>query len=182
VLPEDVTDLDHRAWFVHGELIRRFAVSGSPRLVLRYDYASGDRRPGDDRMERFDTLYGARRFEYGPTGIYGALARSNISSPGLAFYVDPGPRMDVLVGYRAIWLASRFDRMTTSGVWDSEGQSGSFVGHQVEARLRISLLPGNLDIDVGGAFLDHGEFLREAPNAPRHGDTAYGYVQLGFTF
>jgi hypothetical protein len=182
LLSEDVQDLDHRAWFAHTHVSHRFGGAGSPLLLLRYDYASGDRHPDDGRMERFDTLYGARRFEFGPSGVYGALARSNINSPGLALYLEPRPRTNLLFGYRAAWLASRFDRMTTSGVWDPSGQSGSFIGHQIEARLRMELLPGNLELNVGGAYLDHGEFLEQAPNGPAAGQTAYGYAQLELTF
>jgi len=42
----------------------------------------------------------------------------------------------------------------------------------VEARLRYALLPGNLGLEVGGAYLIDGRFLRETPNASGEGDTA----------
>ena len=34
----------------------------------------------------------------------------------------------------------------------------------------------------GGAYLAHGEFLKDAPNAPNEGDTTYIYAQALATF
>ena len=82
--PVDVTDLDHRAWFVHLDATRKLPGAWQPRVILRFDYASGDEDPDDGEWNRFDTLFGDRRWEFGPTGIYGALTRSNILSPGAA--------------------------------------------------------------------------------------------------
>lgn len=174
------TDLDHNAWFAHAQAAHTFARRGSPRLALEYDHASGDDDPNDDKNGRFDTLYGARRFDFGPTGIFGLLARSNISSPGLRLELSPGSGRSLMVGYRAAWLASRRDALTTNGVQDPEGESGSFIGHLLEASIRRRLLPGNLDLEVGGAHLFAGELLTS--QTPAVDDATYGYVQTTFTF
>jgi hypothetical protein len=176
----DTRDLDHQAWFAHAHAARTFDARGAPRLVLQYDYASGDDDPSDGRNGRFDTLFGARRFEFGPTGIFGLLARSNIASPGVRLELAPKTGRSLVVGYRAAWLASRRDALTTNGVQDPTGASGSFVGHLLEAQVRVSLLPGNLGLELGGARLFAGEFLT-SPRASL-GDATYGYVQTTFTF
>jgi hypothetical protein len=181
-LPTDVTDLDHRAVFVHAHVARTLERGWRPRIVLQYDYASGDRSPDDGDMERFATLYGARRFEFGPTGIYGALTRRNISSPGLRLEVQPSDRVRGMVAYRAVFLASSRDFWIPTGVRDPTGASGRSVGQQVEARLRYAVLPGNLRLEAGGAFLFEGSFLRSAPNASGEGDTTYFYTQAILTF
>src|SRR5690606_18610047 len=80
---EDTTRLDHLAFFFHGALGYTLELPWHPRILAEYDYASGDADPNDRAFGRFDTLYGARRFDFGPTGMYGAFARSNINSPGL---------------------------------------------------------------------------------------------------
>ncbi|WP_232210436.1 alginate export family protein [Nitrococcus mobilis] len=178
----DTTDLDHRAGFVHAHLAHTFDAPWSPRLVLQYDFASGDGDPNDGENNRFDTLFGARRWEFGPTGIYGALARSNINSPGTRIEIKPSPNLNGFVGYRAVWLASDRDALTTAEVRDPGGASGSFVGHQIEARVRADVLPGNLGMEFGGAYLFDGEFLKKAPNAAGNGDTAYFYTQSTLTF
>jgi hypothetical protein len=83
---------------------------------------------------------------------------------------------------RAYWLASDTDAWTTSGLRDPAGDSGSFIGHQLEARVRWDVLPGNVRLEVGGAYLFAGEFIDNAPNATGQGDTTYGYVALDLTF
>jgi phosphoglycolate phosphatase-like HAD superfamily hydrolase len=99
-----------------------FAASGSPHLAVLYDYASGDKSSADNDSNRFDTLYGARRFEHGPTGIYGAFARSNIQSPGVRISRKPHAQIDGMIGYRAYWLASDTDAWTTSGLRDASAE------------------------------------------------------------
>ncbi len=174
----DTNDLDHEAWFAHVHAAHTFGVRWTPRLVLQYDYASGDADPSDDRNGSFDPLYGARDFELGPTGIFGFLPRSNLSSPGAVLELSLGSGRSLMVGYRAAWLASRRDGLTSNGARDPSGASGSFIGHQLEARVRMNLLPGNLALDVGGAHVSAGEFL----TSRSVDDTTYGYVTTTFTF
>ncbi|GFE83818.1 hypothetical protein GCM10011487_58180 [Steroidobacter agaridevorans] len=178
----DTRDLQHRAGFFHGEI--GYTLNGriSPRLELSYDYASGDDDPTDIENNRFDTLYGSRRFDFGPTGIYGAFARSNINSPGLRFEAKPQRTLSTMVGYRAVWLASARDQYTTARLQDRTGNSGDFVGHQLEAQVQYNLLPGNVVLEFGGAYLAHGDFLEAAPNAPNEGDTTYIYASAMATF
>jgi hypothetical protein len=180
--PADTTDLDHLAYFQHVEVGYTFDRSWSPTVAVLYDYASGDDRPDDDDSNRFDTLFGARRFEYGPTGIYGAFARSNIQSPGYRLSARPTSRVDAMLAHRLYWLASDADGWTTSGLRDPSGDAGSFVGHQLEARLRWDILPGNLGLEMGGAHLFAGGFIDDVPNATGRGDTTYGYLALNVRF
>ena len=132
----DVTPLDHFAHFHHGEIGYTAGVRWSPRGALVYDYGSGDDSPSDGDSNRFDTLFGARRFDHGPTGIYGAFGRSNIQSPGLILGARPASLVETEVKYRPYWLASNTDAWATSGLRDATGSSGSFIGHQVEASVR----------------------------------------------
>ena len=78
----DNKSLNHTAWSQHVDVGYTFDTPWMPRLALEYDYASGDSHPTDGKDERFDPLYGARRFDFGPTGIYGVFARSNINKVG----------------------------------------------------------------------------------------------------
>jgi hypothetical protein len=169
--------LDHFAHYQHVALGYTFARPWSPRLLLHYDYASGDRDPTDGSRERFDTLFGARRFEYGPTSLYGAFLRSNINTPAIRLELKPGAKWSAFFHYRAVWLASDRDAWVGTGVQDPSGDSGSFVGQQVELRVRWRPLPGNLLLEAGYAHLFAGEFIDEAPNA-NGGDTNYVYSQV----
>jgi hypothetical protein len=178
----DRRDLQHRAGFFHGEIGYTLQAKTSPRLELSYDFASGDHDPTDNENNRFDTLFGARRGDFNPTGIYGSFARGNISTPGFRLELKPSKAVAAMMGYRAVWLASRRDQFTTARLQDSTGNSGSFIGNQLEAQVQYNLLPGNIALEFGGAYLMHGEFLDHAPNAPREGDTTYLYAAATLTF
>jgi hypothetical protein len=143
--------------------------------------ASGDRAKAGT-YNRFDTLFGARRFDFGPTGLYGAIGRFNTISGGARLEVKPNGKSDVMVMYRALWLDSKTDSFSSTGVRDASGRSGSFAGNQFEARYRRTLIPEVLRVDTGVAYLAKGHFLKDAPNAPQTGDTKYGYIDLYFDF
>ncbi|MBT8447097.1 MAG: alginate export family protein, partial [Gammaproteobacteria bacterium] len=175
-------DLDHFAHYHHVEVGYSFATRYSPRVVLRYDYASGDDDPNDGDAGRFDTLFGARRFEYGPTGIYGPFARANLSTPGIRVDFEPARGVKVFADYRAFWLASGRDAWVAARVSDPAGASGRFVAQQLEARVRWDVMPGNLRFEAGAAHLVAGEFIDNAPNATGQGDATYLYSSLVFTF
>lgn len=182
ILPSDVTDLDHRAWFAHAELSRNLPGGWKPELILRMDYASGDEDPEDGEFNRFDTLFGARRWEFGVTGIYGVFARSNIVSPGLGIRMKPHPAFDMRFDYRPAWLASDRDFLPTALLRDPDGNSGSFVGHQFEARLRWVPRSANLSVDLSAAYLRKGEFLENVPLAPPGDHVFYWYFGTSLTF
>jgi hypothetical protein len=178
---DDTKNLDHQAWFQHLSLGYTMELPWSPRLVLQYDYASGDSNPNDDKNERFDTLFGARRFDYSPTGIYGAIARSNINSPGTRLIVTPRDDVEAFISHRLIWLAESRDTWTASGLRDRSGASGDFLGHQIELFTRWNV-NSSLNLETGWTHLFKGDFARDAPNAPDEGDVDYFYVQSLFRF
>lgn len=171
---------DVSAWFTHLEAGYSFRHPWSPRLSLEFDYASGD-GPGGD-FGRFDTLFGMRRAELAPAGLYNAIGRANLLSPALRIEAAPSKRLDAFAAYRPLWLASRFDSFSTTGVRDPSGASGRFAGHQVEARLRYWLVPKRLRLEWSGVFLGKGRFLRNAPNARAGGNTLYNSFNATISF
>ena len=175
-------ELDHFAHFHHAELGYRFDHPWSPRLALQYDYASGDDDPSDGQNERFDTLFGARRFDFGPTGIYGPFARSNLHTPGLRLQLRPHPRLQGFAAARGFWLASDRDAWTTAGVIDPSGDSGRYLGTQIEFRIRVDLIPGNATLETGYAHIFGGDFIDAAPNSNEQGDSDYFYTQITLRF
>ena len=111
--------LDVSAWFAHLEADYNFHHPWSPRLALELDYASGDSRDG--KFGRFDTLFGMRRSELVPAGLYNAVGRANLISPVLRLEAAPSKRIDGFIAYRPLWLASRSDSFSTTGVRDPAG-------------------------------------------------------------
>jgi hypothetical protein len=178
--------LNHQAWFQHVQAGYTFDLPWSPRFLAMYDYATGDSDPGtkDGSNGRFDTLFGARRFELGPTGIFGAFARSNINTPGYRLIVNPTQDVSFYAGHRLLWLAedkdqwvgSRNDR-TGISLQDKNGRSGDFLGHLIEASARWDV-NSNLMLETGWAHLVKGEFAKNAPRAPLDlQDVDYFYMQ-----
>ena len=178
----DVTPLDHEADMAHAEVGFSFDAPWSPRLVLEYDFASGDRSPTDGDNQRFDPLFGDRAFEFGPTGIFGFISRTNLSSPGVRLEVRPDGESDAYVMIRDVRLASATDSLANSGVRDAAGLSGEHAGLQLEGRYRRWLVRDSLRLTVGAATVLAGGVLENAPNATRRGDPIYGYTELNWTF
>lgn len=77
----DAPTTDVSAGFVHADLGYSFDARFSPRVSFRYDWVGGD-RPGAT-YERFDTLYGMRRAELAPSGLYNTVGRANLSAPAV---------------------------------------------------------------------------------------------------
>jgi hypothetical protein len=178
-LAADAATQDVRAWFVHADLGYTFAGGWKPRIGLEYDHASGDGRGGS--FGRFDPILGMRRADLAPGALYNAILRSNFISPGVRLEAVPGAKSDLMVSYRPFWLAAREDAFSSTGVRDPNGRSGSFAGHQLDARLRYSLTPKiRLEADV--VLLAKGRFLREAPNAPPGAWTRYLSLNTTFLF
>lgn len=168
------------AWFAHAAAGYTFSGPAKARLSLHYDRASGDRAGG--KYGRFDTLFGMRRAELAPAGLYNAVGRANISTPGLRVEVEPSPHWDAFLSYRALWLAERTDSFSTTGVRDASGQSGAFAGHQFDGRFRWWVRPAKLRFEVDGVLLAKGRFLDVAPNAPAGRTTAYASFNLTASF
>lgn len=172
-------DLDHKAYFVHASAGYEFDADWRPRLEGLFDIASGDDDPDDGENNRYDTLFGARRFEFGPTGIFGAFARSNLLSPGLRFVSKPAKDWEFMFTHRFHYLESDTDAWVTTGLRDPDGNSGSHIGNLTEFRVRYDIEPKSLLLEFGAAYLDSGSFVERVGDGE---NSLYSYVQMNFTF
>lgn len=168
------------ASFVHADLGYMLSEPWKTRLSLEFDRASGDRAGG--KFARFDTLFGMRRADLAPSGLYNAVGRANLVSFGPRLETTPSKRLDLMATYHALWLADATDSFSTTGVRDLSGRAGRFAGHQIDARLRWWVLPEQLRFEADGVVLTKGRFLREAPNAPAGGTTLYSSLNLTASF
>ena len=166
---------NHEAWASHVEAGYSFDLPWSPRFFLEYDYASGSKnwtqRNGVDG--RFDPLYGASDFDFGPTGIYGAFQRSNINSPGYKLNFSPRNDLELNIQQRLVWLASSHDcwgantctAATTPALADGKG---SFVGDQIAFRGRYNF-NSSLNFEAGWYHLFKGDFPSTAKTTTSSG-------------
>ncbi len=164
------------AWFVHADIGYTVPGAWTPHISAEFDAASGDSAGG--KYTRFDSLFGMRRADLGPVGLYNVVARSNVLSPGVRIEAVPGKRIDLMISYRLLWLADRTDSFAGTGVRDASGRAGSFAGQQLDARVRAWIVPARLRFEVDGVWLAKGRFLTDAPNAPPSGDSKYLSLNL----
>jgi hypothetical protein len=172
--PLDRIDLDHEAFYQY--LMFGYSLPGlsRTRVMFEYSYASGDESPFDANSETLDSLYGVSVFEFGPTGLYGVFNRQNISSPGVRVVTYPKTDVELMLSYRHFWLAEARDSLGRTGLRDPSGQTDTYVGQHLEARVRWNVLPGNLRLDSGAAWLRTENLADE--------NTLYAYVSALFTF
>lgn len=168
-----------RGWFVHADTGYTFADPWHTRLSIEYDHASGDRPGGANR--RFDTLFGMRRADLAPAGLYNAILRSNVISTGMRVEAVPGKRTDLMATVHPMWLAAAADSFSSTGVRDGTGRSGRFAGTQLDMRLR-HLATSWLRLELDAVLLKKGRFLRDAPNAPAGQWTRYLSLNATATF
>lgn len=166
--------------FVHADLGYTLAGGWKPHINIEWDYASGD-GPGT-HFNRFDTLYGMRRSELAPSGIYGAIGRANINAWGLRLEGSPTKRLDMLATWKWLWAADRHDAFSTTGIRDAGGTSGGFAGQQLDVRMRYWVVPRQLRAELNAVWLMRGNLLQRAPNASPHGDTRYLTAALTLSF
>jgi len=168
--------VDVSASFYHVEAGYQWSGKSKPHLALEYDYASGD--DSDAKFGRFDTLFGMRRGDLAPSGLFAAIGRTNLKALGLRLEATPSPRFDYMAVYRGLWLASRTDSFSTTGVRDALGRSGTFAAHEIDTRVRYWVIPRELRFEVDAVVLFKGRFLEEAPNAPQTGNERFLSINI----
>lgn len=179
--PNDTRDLSHRAYSVAVTVGYTFDVPSHVRPALVFDHATGDASPNDRVNERFDPLFGGRRFDWGATSLWGVFSRQNISAIAGRLDARPHARIESLASYRLAWLASAHDGWTVARIVDRTGRSGTFIGQVIEARVRCFVLPQQVSVEAGAMALLRGEFAQRAPGG-RKDTPAHLYVQVTSTF
>jgi hypothetical protein len=173
---------DHFAHFQHLDIGYMFDRPWTPRLLFHFDYVSGDHKPNDSQDEGFDTLFGARNFEYNPTSMWGPFYRTNLISPGWRLILTPTPSWILEVKHRVWYLAQNKDVFGSSGLRDPTGNSGGSLGHDMQLRARWRVTR-NVDFDFGyvhwfkGSYFDSPAILAQMP-AGGNIDSDYFYGQM----
>ena len=176
--------VSHFAHFQHVEVGYTVALPWLPRFLIHYDYASGDRDERDGQHSAFDTLFGARRFEYAPTGNFGPFFRTNVSSPGWRVTVTPCQGCRIEFKHRAWYLATARGAFADHGLHDATGGAGNFLGQDVDLRTEWTI-NDNLEVDLGYLHWFKGSYFDRLPDSaglPPGGnrDSDYFYMLTKF--
>jgi len=168
----DEGDLSHRAFAAHGEIGYTLDAATDARVAAWVNYATGDRDPEDGVNQRFDRLFGASHSMYGYSDLF---TWQNMINPAAYFTVRPADRLKLEAFYRAYWLASRNDAWVVPGLRDVTGESGRFVGQEVDIQIKYRLAR-RAALEVGYAHFMPGDFVtRTASNVD---DTDFFYMQV----
>jgi hypothetical protein len=174
------------AYFQHAEAGYTFALPWTPSIQFKYDYASGDKDPNDNKNGRFNPLFGTQNFPFTYTGIWGLFKRSNINSPGYVVSVEPLKDFHAFFKQRFWWLAQSKDEFTGGGLQDPTGLAGKYVGSELDLRLAWNVGP-NLLLEGGWLYLIKGSYysnlLKEGvAGAPNDKNTDYVFLSMRLFF
>jgi len=162
---------DHRAYGFTTEVGKSFDHPWKPRASVNYGYGSGDRNPNDGTNQRFERYYGFAR----PWSNNDYFQWENVSAPKLRFEAQPTAEWRLDFGYNWYWLASSQDRWNNANLRDRTGQSGDFIGQELDIRSRYKLF-SRLDTNIGYAHFVPGGFTRKTSG--RSGDSNFFYIEL----
>jgi hypothetical protein len=146
-----------------GHWLVAYAISNarvSPRLMVEFNYASGDRNPNDGERDTFDQLYPSGHDLYGLTDQVGW---KNVEHVRAGLEVKPKPSWTVSAKFGAYWLANSHDALyNTAGAVVARsptGAAGRYVGQELD--FVTSFIPyRQMILSAGFGHLVPGTFLR----------------------
>jgi hypothetical protein len=162
--------LRHRAMGYTAEVGHTFEHPWNVRVSVFYGYGSGDKDPQDGTHHRFERFWGFAR----PWSNNDYFQWENLMAPKARLDVSPSKYFQLDTGFSAYWLASPTDRWNNASLQDVAGESGTFIGHEVDARIRSQVLP-RLALNAGYALFLPGEFTRKSGRDRR---SHFAYLEL----
>jgi hypothetical protein len=172
----------HNAYAITAEVGYKFDNAWKPRVSLFYGYVSGDKNPNDNVNNRFERFFGFAR----PWSSDDYVIPENIVTPKIKVEFEPVKGVKVDGGYSFYWLASSTDRFNNllggTNNRDRTGNSGDFLGHGLDARVRFSPVKF-IDANIGYTHYTNGEFVLNRQKAAL-GESAnssdFAYIELSF--
>lgn len=171
---------DIRASASHAALGYTLAkVKNKPRIVLEYNYASGDETPTDGRQQTFDQLYPTG---HDKLGLSDQVGWKNIHDLRAGVEFKPIPKISAAVFYHSWWLASPTDALYNAAgnatVRVASGTAGRHVGQEASIQGTYAL-SAMTSIGAGYANVFPGTFLKNATPGKQYRSP---YVMLTHSF
>ena len=169
-----------RAWAGHwllGRTLNRLAYK--PRFFLEYNFASGDKNPGDGVIGTFDQLYPT---PHDKTGLADQIGWKNIHHFRSGVEVKPAAQWLLSSSYHAFWLADRHDGLygvnSALIVRVADGSAGRFVGQEFDVQAVWNASKAT-QITGGYAYLFPGTFLKNTTPGSAYG---FPFVSVNYLF
>ena len=180
--------LDHRAFATHTNVGYTFAdAQWKPRLALEYNYATGDKNPGDGRSQSFQNLFASNHEKY---GFIDEFSWRNLHDVRLSLSAKPAKNVDVTLDYHAFWLAETTDywfrangtstlRTKTPAGRDVRSVGASnFAGDEVDVTVKWKATD-HLTVECGYSHFFAGSYLKDTGPGD---DADFAYVQATIAF
>ena len=164
-----------------------------PIRRTRYDYIIGNSVPSELLISgpptSFNPLFGDFSNDFGPEGLFSALRRSDIISPGLRFEAQLSGNFSFNATYRAARPHKNPKLMgPVFGGFDTVDANWA---HQLDTHAEYKLLDGLVMLDAGAAFLNApvkrgtssgDSFDMRFPYSDPPANAFYGYTSVTFRF
>lgn len=151
-----------------------------PKVMLYYDYASGDQDPTDGTHGTF--------FQYFPLGhkYFGfadLVARQNIHDLNGQLFLSLNKKTTLLFWHHIFWLDSARDALYnaagTPTLFDPSGAAGTHVGQELDMTVQYNINPYS-DLLFGYSHFWAGDFVETL--RPVGNDIDFTYVQYSIRF
>lgn len=167
------------AWAGHWVAGKTFDSKLKPRILVEYNYASGNRNPNGNSIGTFDQLYPSGHGKYGEADQVGWR---NIRHFRTGAELKPTPKLSVAVSYHNYWLADAHDGLyATNGTVIARsltGAAGTHVGQELDA-VGTYKCNNALQFSLGYGHLFTGEFLNKTTAGK---DFNYPYAMASYQF
>lgn len=175
----DLGDADVSAWFLAVDLARSWKEAPySPRLFLRFDYASGDDRFGDDEVGTFNQLYPLGHAYFGYMDFVG---RQNVIDLHPGVRIQPTGRLSLRSELHLFRRASDADGLYNAGgglLRAVGGADATEIGQELDV-VATYQLNAQTALELGLSRFIAGDFLEQTGSAE---DVDWLYAQLLITF
>lgn len=168
-----------RAW--GGHWVLGYTVSDddrAPRLLFEYNYATGDRNPGDGKQGTFDSLYPSSHDKW---GLADRVGWRNIHDVVGGAVWKPNRQMRFGFNYHAFWLADLHDafysQQGTVIARNSKASSGR-IGDEIDLQF-LWLATRHVQGGAGWAHIIPGPYLIESGKSAAF---SYPYVYWTYRF
>jgi hypothetical protein len=155
------------------------SVKKKPRIVLEYNYATGDETPGDGKQQTFDQLYPTG---HDKLGLADQVGWKNIHDLRAGIEVKPTTKITSSVFYHSWWLDSPKDALYNAAgtpiVRVAAGTAGRHVGQEASIQMTYAV-NATTSIGAGYANIFPGTFLKNATPGKQY---RLPYVMLTHSF
>ena len=146
-----------------------------PRLSLNHGFASGDKKIGDRRQQRFERLFGFSR----PWSNNDYIQMENIKALKLRGEVEPFQNWRLDAGWNWYWLDSAKDLWSSANLQDSNGKSGKDIGQEFDVRSRFQHTK-LISTQIGYAYFMGGRFTKKT-SPDRESNSHFFYYEMTLT-